>query len=186
MTARISSINLSWKDNYVHFNDSDIMTDYCHGYSLGVNSSIEWIKKHGDRKIVVSVTNDDPKIPALKRVQQIAKLCDYSIEDTSHEQIYHGYMDKEIKGFVLEWLLTANPERVKLLDAEDHEEERKRLEAEAHAKTPEARKARLCSEIYQARNVTAVFDERGFHTVTEEERAKQIGELEAELKKLSE
>ena len=186
MTARISSINLSWKDNYVHFNDSDMMTDYCHGYSLGVNSSIEWIKKHGDRKISVSVTNDDPKIPALKRVQQIAKLCDYSIEDTSHEHVYHGYMNEEVKRFIYEWLLTANPERIKLLDAEDLEEERKRLEAEAYAKTPEARKTRLRSEIHQARNVTAVFDERGFHTVTEEERAKQVQELEAELKKLSE
>jgi len=181
MVARITSINLSWKDNYVHFDDSDIQTDYCHGYSLGINSSVEWVKKHGGRGIRVSVTNEDPKIPALKRVQQIAHECGYTVEDKSHMQVFHGYMDKEIEQFVYEWHLTANPERIKILDAEDLEAERKIAEAEAYRKTPEARRARINSEIHQIQNVTAVFDERGFHVVTEEERQAQLKKLEEDL-----
>jgi hypothetical protein len=183
--ARITSINLSWKDNYVNFSDSDSMTDYHHGYSLGIKQTIEWIKKHGAKKIRVTVTNDDPKIPSLRRVQQIAKMCGYTIEDKSHEHTYHGYMDKEVKRFVYEWLLTATPERIKILDAEDAEEERKRKEAEAYAKTPEARRKRILAEMHQVKNVTAVFDHRGFHTVTEEERTQQLEELQKQLDEIS-
>lgn len=184
MVARIISINLSWKDNYVSFDDSDIQTDYCHGYSLGINRTVEWIKKSGGRGIKVSVTNDDQSIPAFKRVKAIAEACGYTIEDKSHEHVYHGYNNEETKRFVYEWLLTANAERIRILDAEDVEAEMKRSEAEAYAKTPEARRARIKSEIHQVQNVTAVFDERGFHTVTEEERSKQLGELEKQLSNL--
>jgi len=173
---------MSWKDNYVSFDDTDISTDYFHGYGLGVNQTVAWVKDKGSRSISVTVTNDDPKTPALRRVQQIARDCGYTIEDKSHMHTFHGYRDEEVKRFVYEWLLTATPERLKVLDTEDAEDERKRLEAEAHAKTPEARRARILAEMNQVRNVTAVFDERGFHQVTEEERTKQIRELEEELK----
>lgn len=185
MVARITSINLSWKDNYVSFNDTDISTDYFHGYSLGINQTVEWVLKHGGRAIEISVTNDDVKIPALKRVQQIAQSCGYTVEDKSHEHVYHGYNNEETKRFVFEWLLTACEDRLKRLDAEDIEEQRKIAEAQAYAKTPEARRARLNAEIHQIQNVTAVFDERGFHVVTEEERQKQLKELEEQLAQIT-
>jgi hypothetical protein len=117
---------------------------------------------------------------ALKRVQQIAK-AGYTIEDKSHMHTWHGYQDKETQSFVYEWLLTANAERLKIIEAEDKEEEKKRLEAEAYRKTPEARIRRIKSEIYQAESVTAVIGAKGFHMVTPEERASQIRELQKEL-----
>lgn len=184
MPARITSINLSWKDNYVSYNDSDIQTDYFNGYSLGINSTLKWVKEDGAPKITVTVTNDDPKIPALKRIQQIAKACGYTVEDKSHEHTYHGYMDQEVKSFVYEWLLTADAERMKMLDAEDAEEQRKQKEAEAYAKTPAARMARLKAEINSVKNVTAVIGAQGFHVINSQERAKQIAELEKELAKV--
>lgn len=181
MTARIISINLSWKDNYVSFDDTDLQTDYFHGYSLGINRTVERVKDKGGRKISVSVTNDDAKIPALKRVEQIAKECGYTIEDKSHMHTYQGYNNQETQSYRYEWLLSANEERLKQLDAQDLEEKRKITESEAYAKTPEARRARLKAEIHQVQNVTAVFDERGFHTVTDEERQAQLRKLEADL-----
>jgi tripartite-type tricarboxylate transporter receptor subunit TctC len=180
MTARIYSINLSWKDNYVSFDDSDSMTDYSHGFSAGINRVVEWVKKDGGKQIKVSVTNDDPKIPSLKRVQQIAQ-AGYTIEDKSHMHTWHGYMDKETQSFVYEWLLTANAERLKVIESEDIQEEKERLASEAYRKTPEARIRRLKAEIHQAEAVTAVIGAQGFHMVTPEERAKQIQELQKEL-----
>lgn len=185
MVARIYSINLSWKDNYCSFDDTDTQTDYFHGYSLGINQTVQWVKEHGSRKISVTVTNDDPKIPALKRVMQIAKECGYTVEEKSHEHTYRGYRDEEVKRFVYEWLLMATPERLKILDAEDLEAERKQKEAEAYAKTPEARRARIKAEIHQAQNVTAVFGAEGFHMVTDAERQKQIEELQKQLEEIS-
>ena len=180
MIARIYSINLSWKDNYLSFDDSDSMTDYFHGYSLGINRAIDLIKKDGGHKISVSVTNDDPKIPALKRIQQIAKACGYTITDTSHEHTFHGYRDEEVKRFVYGWVLTATSERLKVLDAEDAEAQRKQEEAEAYRKTPAAKLARLKGELHQAQHVTAVLGAQGFYYVTDIERAAQVAKIEAE------
>ena len=180
MVARIYSINLSWKDNYASFDDSDIMTDYSHGFSAGINRIAEWIKKEGGKTIRVTVTNDDPKIPALKRVQQIAQ-AGYIIEDKSHMHTWHGYQDTETQSFVYEWLLTANSERLKTIEAEDAKEKEEILKAEAYAKTPEARIRRLKSEIHQAENVTAIFGAGGLHMVTPEERAFQVSELQKKL-----
>jgi hypothetical protein len=180
MKARIYSINLSWKDNYVSFDDSDSMTDYFHGYSMGVNRVVEWVKKDGGKQIKITVTNNDQKIPSLKRVQQIAK-AGYTIEDKCEEKTWLDYRNNPVKYFHLEWVLTANSERLKIIEAEDIQAEKERLEAEALAKTPESRIRRLKAEIHQAEAVTAVFDARGFHTITDSERAQQISELEKEL-----
>ena len=183
MKARIYSINLSWKDNYVSFDDSDSMTDYFHGYSMGVNRVVEWVKKDGGKQIKITVTNNDQKIPSLKRVQLIAK-AGYTIEDKSEEKTWLDYRNNPVKYFHLEWILTANTERLKTIEAEDIQAEKERLEAEALAKTPESRIRRLKAEIHQAEAVTAIFDGGGFHMVTDTERANQIQELEKELSEI--
>lgn len=184
MVARIYSVNMSWKDNYCSFDDSDSMTDYFHGYSLGINRTVEWIKKDGGKTIKITVTNNDSKIPALKRVQQIAKECGYTIEDKCEEKTWLDFKNNPVKYFHLEWILTANTERLKIIETEDIKEEEERLKAEAYAKTPECRIRRLKAEIHQAENVTAVFGANGFHMVTEPERAFQISELQKELAKV--
>lgn len=175
---------MSCKDNYLSYDDSDSMTDYFHGYSLGINRAVEWIKKDGGREIRVTVTNNDQNTPAFKRVQQIIKACGYIAEDKSHNHTYYGYNNEPYQVFVYEWLLKATPERIKVLDAEDAEEQRKQLEAEAYRKTPQAQLARLKGELVQAQNVTAVFDARGFHLITDTERKAQIEAIEAEIGKV--
>ena len=181
MVARIYSINISQKDNYVSFDDSDSMTDYFHGYSLGVNRTAEWIKKHGGRSIGVNVTNNDITTPALRRIQLIAKTAGYNIEDKTHMHTYYDWQNKPYEVKVLQWLLTANSERLKIIEAEDLEEQRKIKEAEEYAKTPQCRIQRLKCAINQAQSVTAVFGAGGLHMITAEERAKEVAELQKQL-----
>ena len=132
MKPRIYLINLSLKDNYVSFDDGDSMTDYFHGYSLGINRVVEWVKKSGGRKIVVTVTNNNQEIPALKRVRQIAK-AGYTVTDKCEDKTWLDYRNNPIKYFHLEWVLAANSERSKVIEAEDLEIERKQHETEAYA-----------------------------------------------------
>lgn len=117
MVARIISINMSSKDNYLSYDDSDSQTDYFHGYSLGINRAVEWIKKDGGSAIRVTVTNNSKETPALRRVQQIAKACGYTVIDKSHNHTYRGYRDEPYEVFVYEWLLQASEERLKVLAA---------------------------------------------------------------------
>jgi len=83
--AKIYSIGMSWKDNYVVYDDSDSQTDYFHGYSLGQRSTVEWVEKDGADIIRVDVTNDDERIPYMRRLKQIAEKCCYKIVDISGE-----------------------------------------------------------------------------------------------------
>ncbi len=175
--AQIDHITMSWKDNYVSFNDEDLMTDYFHGYSLGVNSMIEWVKKDGGKKITVEVTNDDKTIPALKRVLAIAKAANYTIEEKSGERTYHGYMDKEVKIFHFEWLLTASAERNKAIDEEEETNERRRVEALAYSKSPQA----IANRIKEIENCTAIIGAKGFHILTQADKDAEVKKILSEV-----
>lgn len=186
MVARIYSINCSWKYNHVSYNDTDIMTDYYHGFSCGIARTAEWIKKDGGYTITVSVTNNDPKIPALKRVQQIAKTAGYIVEDLSGERLteWRNAKGEQEKYFKYEYKLTATPQRKAQLEAEDAEEQRKIKEMQEYAKTPQAQLKKLKTALYQAKNTTAVMDGRGFHMITPQERQKEVAEIEAKIAQL--
>lgn len=56
-------------------------------------------------------------------------------------------------------------------------------EAEARRNSPEGIRRRFETEINQWRSLTAVFDEKGFRTITPEERTAKIAALEAELER---
>lgn len=104
MSAKIYKVNLSWDDNYVSFNDTDIMIDYFHGYSLNQKETAEWIKKDGADKIWITVTNNNNRIPSERRVKKICKVAGYTAENTSHVHTYMGGS----KGFMIEFILKRN------------------------------------------------------------------------------
>lgn len=76
--AKIDSITMYDSDNYVSYNDSDSMTDYFHGYSLGVATTIEWLKKDGADAVRVRA-NGDFDSRDHKRAKRIAKGAGYDL-----------------------------------------------------------------------------------------------------------
>ena len=104
--SKICNILLEWKENAVSFDDCDSMTDYYHGYRLGQKQTIAWVKDKGGKVITIEVVNDDKEIPAQKRVENIAKICGYSVKDQSRIREYHAYNNEIVKIFHMEWLLT--------------------------------------------------------------------------------
>jgi hypothetical protein len=90
MSAKIISINFSWDHNYVSFSDTDISTDYFHGYLLNQKETAEWIKEDGAETITVTISNNDSKIPAERRLKKICKIAGYEYENKSHTHTYWG------------------------------------------------------------------------------------------------
>ncbi|MDP2365855.1 MAG: hypothetical protein Q8M94_19050 [Ignavibacteria bacterium] len=109
--AEINLINLEWKENTAWYNDCESMTDYFHMTSGSLRYIISRIQEKGAKEISVTVTNNDPTIPAERRVNQICKACGYSAKNLSENRTrtYSRYpdnqeMSEEYKH--LEWLLT--------------------------------------------------------------------------------
>jgi hypothetical protein len=88
MRPEITRITFYRKDNFVIFNDTDLMTDYFHSYSLGQAETADWINGKGADIITIHVVNEDASIPHLRRVKQICKKCGYEFTDNSHPQYY--------------------------------------------------------------------------------------------------
>lgn len=103
--AKIDGITFYHDHNYVKYDDTDIQTDYYHSYLLGQRDTLEWVKKDGGSIINIRVVNDDPKIPAERRLMQLAKLG-YRIEDLRHIHIFNGINGEKRPVSVLEWKLT--------------------------------------------------------------------------------
>ena len=57
----------------VLYNDTDIKRGYFHGYHVNKEHTIELLRLYGANEISVIVKNNDPDIPALRRVQE---FCD--------------------------------------------------------------------------------------------------------------
>lgn len=89
--ADITSITFHHKYNYVNFSDSDCMSDYFHGASLGQKETVKWISESGADIIGTHTTNEDKEIPTLRRVKQICKGSGYAYIDKSHLHSYNGW-----------------------------------------------------------------------------------------------
>lgn len=76
--AKIDSITMYASDNYVSYNDSDGMTDYFHGYRLGVAATIERLANDGADVVHVRA-NGDFEDRDHKRAKRIAKGAGYDI-----------------------------------------------------------------------------------------------------------
>ncbi|MFA7169899.1 MAG: hypothetical protein WC178_03525 [Candidatus Paceibacterota bacterium] len=100
--AEITKITMYHKSNFVTFNDTDIMTDYFHNYSLGQKETTEWLIQDGADLITVHVVNNDQDIPAVRRLKQICKKCGYEYTDKSH---MHHYEIQNVDEYVLEYEL---------------------------------------------------------------------------------
>jgi hypothetical protein len=99
--AKITSITLHHKDNYIHYDDTDIMTDYFHGYSLGQKYTVEWLKKDGASLVDVKVNGNDEDIPYMRRLKQIAKGCGYKITDKTYVKTMANGQERKILEFEL-------------------------------------------------------------------------------------
>lgn len=111
--AEINLINLEWKENTAWYNDCESMTDYFHMTSGSLKYIISRIQEKGAKAITVTVTNNDPTIPADRRVKQICNACGYTAKNLSGERIrkYSRYSDNEEmeeKYTHMEWLLNKN------------------------------------------------------------------------------
>jgi len=100
--AEISRMTFYHKENFVTYDDTDTMIDYFHNYSLGQKETINWINKDGADLITVHVVNNDPDIPAARRLKQICKKCGYEMIDKSH---MHHFEIQNIDEYVLEYEL---------------------------------------------------------------------------------
>jgi hypothetical protein len=114
--SKISSVNLGWKQNYVSFNDTDVMTDYFYGYLLNQKETAQWIKEDGADIIRVSVTNNDPDIPTERRLKNICKVAGYTCENKSHMV---KWWNSDTEGLKMEYELRRikNPSNPELVEA---------------------------------------------------------------------
>jgi hypothetical protein len=71
--AQIAEIILYLENNYLHYDDTDIKRGFFHGYHVNKEHTIELLRLHGADEISVIVKNNNPDIPALRRVQE---FCD--------------------------------------------------------------------------------------------------------------
>jgi hypothetical protein len=71
--AQITSIILYQENNYLHYDDTDIKKGFFHGYHVNQENTIELLRFAGADEISVIVKDNDPDIPALRRVQEFAK-----------------------------------------------------------------------------------------------------------------
>jgi hypothetical protein len=71
--AQITEIILYQENNYLHYDDTDIKRGSFHGYHVNKAHTIELLRLYGADEISVIVKNNDPDIPALRRVQE---FCD--------------------------------------------------------------------------------------------------------------
>ena len=71
--AQITWIILYGEDNYVSYNDSNLATRFYHGYRLNQEDTIDHLRRDGADQVSVIVVNNDPTIPALKRVKEFCQ-----------------------------------------------------------------------------------------------------------------
>jgi len=93
MTAKITSMDMHEDSNYVSYNDSEPITDYFHGLSLGQADTIEWLRKDGAEIIKVDFVNQHrPENMRLykKRLDKIAKALWYEVFYESEERMNPG------------------------------------------------------------------------------------------------
>jgi len=83
------------------------MTDYFPSHSGPLKNIINSVLEYGADKIIITVTNDSPEIPAASRVKRICKACGYEAVDKWH---MHTYSDGS-KRYIYKWELT----RVKIM-----------------------------------------------------------------------
>jgi hypothetical protein len=71
--TQITWIILYPKDNYLHYDDSDMRSGFVHGYHVNQEATIDLLRLAGADEVSVMVHNNDRDIPALKRVEEFAK-----------------------------------------------------------------------------------------------------------------
>lgn len=76
--AKIDSITMYDSDNYVSYSDSDGLTDYFHGYRLGVAATIEWLARDGADAVRVRA-NGTFEARDHKRAKRIARGAGYDL-----------------------------------------------------------------------------------------------------------
>lgn len=126
--SKITEITLSWKDNTVWFDDTDASTDYFHSYRLTQKATVEWVGRHGADRIHVRVVNNDPNIPAMRRLRKIARDLAYKLEDAS------GFAGEgNARHMRLQYILTKQPPADPRTEAEKREAKRQADEAAEQA-----------------------------------------------------
>jgi hypothetical protein len=69
----ITDITLYPEDNYLHYNDTDLKRGFFHGYHMTQESTIALLRQYGADEISVIVKDNNPDIPALRRVQALCE-----------------------------------------------------------------------------------------------------------------
>jgi hypothetical protein len=59
--------------NYLHYNDTDIKRGFFHGDHVNTEHTIALLRLDGADEISVIVHDNDRDIPALKRLEEVAK-----------------------------------------------------------------------------------------------------------------
>ncbi len=71
--AHITWIILYPKDNYLHYDDSDMRSGFYHGYHANQEATIDLLRLAGADNVSVIVHNNDRDIPAVRRLEAFAK-----------------------------------------------------------------------------------------------------------------
>jgi hypothetical protein len=71
--AQITAILLYPEDNYLHYNDTDIKRGVFHGEHVNQEHTIALLRQYGADEISVIVKDNNPDIPALRRVQALCE-----------------------------------------------------------------------------------------------------------------
>jgi hypothetical protein len=59
--------------NYVSYNDSDMRANYFHGYHVNQQATIDLLRCAGADEVSVIVKDNDPDIPALRRIEEFGQ-----------------------------------------------------------------------------------------------------------------
>ena len=69
--AHITDITLYPESNYLHYDDTDLKRGFVHGYHVNQEHTIALLRQYGADEISVIVNDNNPAIPALRRVQEL-------------------------------------------------------------------------------------------------------------------
>jgi hypothetical protein len=71
--AHITDIILYPESNCLHYDDTDLKRGFFHGYHVNQEHTIAWLRRYGADEISVIVKENNPDIPALRRVQALCE-----------------------------------------------------------------------------------------------------------------
>lgn len=109
--AKITSITLYDKDNFLWFDDSDIQTDYFNTVNANTKNTIYFVEKYGDIKITVKLANNATQYEQKelakydKRVSRIAKALNYNVSKKISVNYSHDYYNNHEPKFINVWFI---------------------------------------------------------------------------------